>query len=69
MNSQPSQAQKILDALLQCRGNWVAMPTLAMSSGAYAVHSRISELRADGLTIENKTENNGRTKASYYRIP
>lgn len=43
------------------------MPELAAASGAYAVHSRVSDLRADGHQIEVRVEGT-RPRRSYYRL-
>lgn len=71
MNTNPSQAAKILKRLQAARefDGWVPMPILSDVSGAYAVHSRIAELRKRGHRIENKP---GRaqdgTRMSWYRL-
>lgn len=58
-----SQADAILARLQQTPGAWIPMPTLAEEpakyglSKAYAVHSRISELRERGYDIDNETVN------------
>ena len=69
MNTNPSQATKILQRLTATAGTFVGMPELAQFSGAYAVHSRIAELRKRGYVIENKP---GRaqdgTRLSWYRL-
>ena len=66
----PTQVERILAVLTQRHGQWVPMPELARESGAYAVHSRISDLRKDGWVIETKIERvrGRRTQASYYRL-
>lgn len=46
-----SQCDAILARLRLARGAWVPMPILAAESGAYAVHSRISDLRRRGHRI------------------
>lgn len=63
----PSQCQAILDELLKTPGQWVPMPQLVVVSGAYAVHSRVSELRDRGHHIEARVEI-GRPSKSFYRI-
>lgn len=71
MNSNPPQATKILQRLKAARefDGWVPMPTLSDASGAYAVHSRIAELRKRGHVIENKvTRQQDGTRMSWYRI-
>ena len=50
-------------------GGWVSMPMLAMASRAYAVHSRISDLRRRGHRIEQRsTRLPDGTIASEYRL-
>jgi len=72
-NQQPSQAQAILERLQAAkptdRDGWVPMPTLADVSGAYAVHSRIAELRGRGHHIENRIEQRADgIRMSWYRL-
>lgn len=66
-NSDPTQAQMILRRLQEFPNVWVPMPELAHVSGAFAVHSRISELREHGFDIEVKLEGN-RPRHSFYRL-
>ncbi len=65
-----SQADIILDLLERQRGEWLAMPYLVQESGSYNVHSRISDLRARGITIEhrNEREKGCRAVKSFYRV-
>jgi hypothetical protein len=63
----PTQSELILAELIQHHGRWVEMPHLAAVSGAYAVHSRIADLRADGHQIEVKIEG-VRPRKSAYRL-
>jgi biotin operon repressor len=44
------------------------MPVLSLLSGAYAVHSRIAELRSMGFTIDHRNEKHGRVIKSFYRL-
>jgi len=44
------------------------MPLLARASGGYAVHSRISDLRARGFNIEHHNERVGRVCRSFYKL-
>ena len=72
-NQQPSQADKILRTLQAEVGSWnkgwVSMPALVAYSGAYAVHSRIAELRRRGHRIENWIEQrDDGTRLSWYRL-
>lgn len=46
-----SQCEAILGKLIEARGGWVSMVELAAASGAYAVHSRIADLRRRGHRI------------------
>ena len=63
-----SQCDRILEHLKYCTGQWVSMPSLAAVSGAYAVHSRIADLRKRGHIIEQRCEQDGRGKHSFYRL-
>jgi len=67
-HAQPTQAARILARLMESRGRWVPMPELAALSGAYAVHSRIAELRDRGYQIETKVVRCHRVKHSFYRL-
>ncbi len=51
-NSDPTQAELILARLRKTPGQDVPMPELYAVSGAFAVHSRVAELRAQGYRIE-----------------
>lgn len=62
-----TQNEAVLAELSKHHGEWVPMPQLAQASGAYAVHSRISDLRADGHLIETKVEGT-RPRKSFYRL-
>lgn len=63
-----SQCDAILARLRERAGAWVQMPELCRVSGAYAVHSRISDLRARGHEIEQRSKRAGRTVQSAYRL-
>lgn len=63
-----TQCSRILAALEDARGAWVPMPNLAAASGAYAVHSRVAELRSWGHVIAHRNERHGRTVRSFYRL-
>ena len=63
-----SQCARILAELESKRGHWVPMPNLAHIAGAYAVHSRIADLRKRGHRIESMQERHGRKVCSYYRL-
>lgn len=63
-----SQCDRILATLIACRGMWVAMPSLVAASGAYAVHSRISDLRKRGHNIDQISDHTGGGCRSFYRL-
>jgi hypothetical protein len=67
-HTQPTQANVILAELEKNIGQWVPMPHLARISGAYAVHSRIAELRKRGHSIGTHVKNVGHLKHSFYRL-
>jgi hypothetical protein len=65
-----SQCEKIAATLRARCGEWVPMPDLWRASGAFAVHSRISDLRKrQGMRIEHRNEHqpDGATH-SFYRL-
>jgi len=62
------QCGAILAVLEAAEGAWVPMPGLAQASGAYAVHSRVAELRSWGHVIEQHSERDGRKVRSFYRL-
>lgn len=63
-----SQCDLILGRLLLTPGLWVPMPELARVSGAYAVHSRVADLRRRGIRIDQRNARRGRLVLSSYRI-
>lgn len=63
-----TQCGAILARLEAAGGDWVPMPELAQASGAYAVHSRVAELRSWGHVIEQRSERDGRKVRSFYRL-
>ncbi len=63
-----SQCAKILRELKRKRGSWVAMPRLYNVSGAFAVHSRCSELRGRGHIILQENRRRGRKILSFYKL-
>lgn len=63
-----TQKQKILRELLRMFGEWVEMPVLWRVSGAFAVHSRIADLRRDGFEIEHKNKWDDGICKSFYRL-
>lgn len=67
-----SQCDIILAELQRCAGEWVPMPQLSQLSGAYAVHSRIADLRKRGYPIppaKRVTAPGSKTIHSFYRLP
>lgn len=62
-----TQSEIILRELVRQHGRWVPMPELAQAAGAYAVHSRISDLREEGFAIETRIEGT-RPRRSFYRL-
>lgn len=74
MTTHPSQQAGLsqCDLVLACLhghgGDWVPMPLLARHSGAYAVHSRIADLRKRGYQIDHRNLRNGRRILSQYRL-
>lgn len=72
-NKFPSQANRILARLHEVKrgddNGWVSMPVLVKCSGAYAVHSRIAELRERGHLIANRiTYARNGVRKSWYRL-
>lgn len=69
-----TQNDLVLARLQECPGEWVSLPVLISASGAYAVHSRISDLRKLGHRIEQKSVgqamsfNGRRAVLSFYRL-
>lgn len=62
-----TQNEAVLDALAKRHGEWVSMPDLVQASGAYAIHSRVAELRSEGHVIQNKVEGT-KPRRSFYRL-
>jgi hypothetical protein len=63
-----TQSTLILEQLQKKAGQWVPMPELVGISRAYAVHSRISDLRKRGHVIEHKNEHVDGLCHSFYRL-
>lgn len=64
-----SQCSRIKAALEKRAGEWVAMTDLWRESGAFAVHSRIADLRKRGLRIDHRNEiQPDRSIHSFYRL-
>lgn len=63
-----SQCALILRRLRRHAGRWVSLPTLWRASGSMAVHSRITDLRKRGATIEQQSLHRGRQILSRYRL-
>jgi hypothetical protein len=66
-NESPTQRELILRELLSSTEDWVPMPRLAEVSGAYAVHSRVAELRRKGFVIDCRLKGY-RPRKSFYRL-
>jgi len=66
--AQADYEARILAALEYERGHWVPMPDLARIAGAFAVHSRIADLRKRGHRISHMNQKNGRKVWSFYRL-
>lgn len=64
----PSQNERVLSELQARIGSWVPMPDLVRASGAYAVHSRVSDLRKDGHQIEQRNQWSDGICCSEYRL-
>ena len=67
-NGGASQCERIQAALEKRAGEWVPMTDLWRISGAFAVHSRIADLRKQGLAVAHKNEWRGRKVVSFYRL-
>lgn len=63
-----TQCGAILARLEAAKGDWVPMPELAKASGAFAVHSRVADLRSWGHAIEQRSKRDGRKVRSFYRL-
>jgi biotin operon repressor len=64
-----SQCGKVLRVLQLWGGCFVPLTHLAEAAGAYAIHSRIADLRRRGYSIENKVERGERSQCkSWYRL-
>ena len=63
-----SQARKMLFLLMANAGQWVPMPLLARKAGSLSPATRISDLRKEGYSIENKTEEKRGVKRSFHRL-
>lgn len=68
-NTHPSQSAQILTLLRERSGQWVPMPDLCARANAFAVHSRVAELRRGGHQIECEVRQGERhQKRSFYRM-
>jgi len=63
-----SQCANIFQRLAQFQGKWISMLDLHRISGSFVVHSRISDLRKSGHTIEHKNERINDKIHSYYKL-
>ena len=66
--SGPTQNDRILTRLCQAVGEWVSLPDLVACSGAYAVHSRVADLRKAGYVIEQESVRRAGKVHSFYRL-
>lgn len=68
-NAGKSQADRILAYLRQGQpAGWAHLPDLVKTSGSYAVHSRIADLRKRGYRIEQMSVHQGRAVHSFYKL-
>lgn len=58
----------LLECLTLRRGQWVPLPLLVDIVGAYAIHSRASDLRRLGYNVENRRERHDGQVHSFYRL-
>jgi hypothetical protein len=63
-----TQNDRILTRLSQAEGAWVGLPDLVACSGAYAVHSRVADLRKAGYVIEQESVRRAGKVHSFYRL-
>lgn len=63
-----TQNEAIANLLFDRQGEWVPMPKLAKAARAYAVHSRIADLRRLGFNISNRVRTVRGRKLSEYRL-
>lgn len=66
-----TQRELVLIELQKNAGEWVPMPQLVRASGAYAVHSRVSDLRSPrhgSHQIEHRNTWNDGVCCSEYRL-
>ena len=63
-----TQNDRILTRLCQAVGDWVSLPDLVACSGAYAVHSRVADLRKAGYVIEQESVRRAGKVHSFYRL-
>tara|TARA_R100000655_G_scaffold37588_2_gene72228 strand:+ start:4399 stop:4620 length:222 start_codon:yes stop_codon:yes gene_type:complete len=68
-----TQNKRILQALEEAAPDWVSLPVLSKASGSLSPATRISNLRKQGYTIENKVEHTrnkrgGNVTTSAYRL-
>jgi hypothetical protein len=64
-----TQNGRLRELFLARPGEWLSMVELGQAIGAWAVHSRVADLRRQGLAIENRIEVAADGKRlSYYRL-
>lgn len=67
MSQRDTQQKRILQLLRRYAPNWCPLPEI-LSLGVSQYNSRILELRRSGWTIENKVEQHGESRHSFYRL-
>jgi hypothetical protein len=67
-----TQNARLMEVFRARPGQWIPMPELAQAINAYAVHSRVADLRKLGWTIRNRQrqpERPGPRLSSYCYVP
>lgn len=65
-HSARSQRDRILQRLIEARGDWVPLPEIAAYAAQY--NARIFELRRLGFAIENRTREIDGVRHSWFRL-
>jgi len=63
-----TQTDIVRRILVKNSNRWVPMPKMAKRMGGFAVHSRIADLRKEGMTIVNRQIKRDGVRKSYYRF-
>jgi hypothetical protein len=63
-----TKTELLLATLKERPNDWIDLPYLAAVTSTFDVGTRAARLRGQGYNIENKIENDGRTRHSYYRL-